>query len=419
MGTAVFLNVSGGGHVIATYGLVGELVRRGERVVYYEAPHFRADLEALGAEFRETPPFRPYAGPLTRNGFHHELDLAPILTWWAMEWIPQLLEPIRALEPDYIVHDSLCVWGKTIARLLRIPAVCSVHTPAFNWRLALSSGRYWRDMPSMFRMSFRTLQGFRSIERQFRRTYGLPRTSFMDTLTNRQPVNICHTPRELQPHDHLLDDTYHFIGSVHTRPTQGRSTFPMDRLREPLIYIGFGTICDPGPAFFRTCIEAFRGLDYQVVMILSASTTRVDLGEIPDNFIVWSLAHDGMAPQLDILPRASLFVMNGGMGGAREAAWNGVPMIAVGTTFETYTISERIEQQGAGVHLLPTVSADALRSAALNVLSSPSYAAQSVRIGTACRNAGGAKRGADVILDYVKGRQPAVSAQPVVRRGVS
>lgn len=419
MGTAVFLNVSGGGHVIATYGLVGELVRRGERVVYYEAPHFRADLEALGAEFRETPPFRPYAGPLTRNRFHHELDLAPILTWWAMEWIPQLLGPIRALEPDYIVHDSLCIWGKTIARLLDIPAVCSIHTPAFIWRLALSSGRYWRDMPSMFRMSFRTLRGFRNIERQFRRTYSLPRTSFMDTLTNRQPVNICHTPRELQPHDHLFDDTYHFIGSVHTRPTQSSSTFPMDRLREPLIYIGFGTICDPGPVFFRTCVEAFRGLEYQVVIILSASTTRDDLGEIPDNFIVWSLAHDGMAPQLDILPRASLFVMNGGMGGAREAAWNGVPMIAVGTTFETYTISERIEQQGAGVNLPPTVSADALRRAALKVLASPSYAAHSVRIGNACRTAGGAKRGADVILDYVKGRQPAVSAQPVVRRGVS
>jgi MGT family glycosyltransferase len=405
MGKALFLNVSGGGHVIATYGLVGELVRRGEEVIYYEAPQYREDLEALGATFLPTPPFRHYTGPLTRDRFHHELDLAPILTWWAMEWIPQLLGPIREMKPDYIVHDSLCVWGKAIARIVGIPAVCSIHTPAFSWRVALASGRFRRDMPSMFRTSFRAMRGFRSIERELRRTWSLPRTSYMDTLTNRQPVNICHTPRELQPHDDLLDDSYHFIASVHTRPTQGRGSFPLDRLREPRIYIGFGTICDPGPGFFRNCVAAFRGLEHQVVMILSASTKRSDLGEIPENFLVWSLAEDGMAPQLDILPRTSLFVMNGGMGGAREAAWHGVPMLAVGTTFETHMISERIEKQGAGIHLPPAVAPDELRAAALRVLSDPSYRTNSARIGEACRAAGGAVRGADIILDYVGERR--------------
>lgn len=402
MGTGVFFNVSGGGHVIATYGLVGELVRRGERIVYYEAPHFQADLEALGAEFRHTPPFRHYTGPLTRDRFHHEVDLAPILTWWAMEWVPQLLEPIRSLQPDYIVHDSLCVWGRTIAHLLGVPGVSSVHTPAFNWSFALSSRRYWRDMPALFARSYDTLKGFRQIEREFRRTYGLPRTTYMDTITNRQPVNLCHTPRELQPFDHVFDDTYHFIGSVHTRPTQGRSTFPMDRLQEKIIYIGFGTICDPGPVFFRNCLQAFHGLGYQVVMILSASTSRTDLGEVPDDFLVWSLATDGMAPQLEILPRASLFVMNGGMGGAREAAWNGVPMVAVGTTFETHAISQRIAEQGAGVQLSPTATPAELRAAAQEVLSRASYRESSIRIGQACRNAGGASKGADLILDHAR-----------------
>lgn len=407
MSTGVFLNVSGGGHVIATYGLVGELIRRGERIVYYEAPHFKTDLEALGAEFRPNPPFRPYSGPLTGNRFHHELDLAPILTWWAMEWVPQLLAPIRQLKPDYIVHDSLCIWGKTIARLLNVPAISSVHTPAFNWRFALSSGRYWKDMPSMLQMGYRTLEGFRTIEREFRRTYDLPRTTYMDTITNRQPVNLCHTPRELQPFDHVFDESYHFIGSVHTRPTQGNSTFPMDRLGDRIIYIGFGTICDPGPTFFRNCLRAFHGLGYQVVMILSASTTREDLGEIPDDFLVWSLATDGMAPQLEILPRASLFVMNGGMGGAREAAWNGVPMVAVGTTFETHSISARIADQGAGVQVEPDATPEQLRTAAMTVLSTPSYREHSARIGEACRTAGGAIRGVDLILDHAKRNRPA------------
>ncbi|HEX8620259.1 MAG TPA: nucleotide disphospho-sugar-binding domain-containing protein [Thermoanaerobaculia bacterium] len=400
MGKGVFLNVSGGGHVIATYGLVAELVRRGEKLLYFEAPPFQQDIEALGAEFRSYPPIRPYTGPLAGSRFHHELDLAPILTWCALEWIPQIIDQVREFEPDYIVHDSLCIWGRVIAHVLQIPAICSVHTPAFRWRLALASGKFWRDMPEMFLRSRKSLQYFRTLERQLRATYDLPRMGYMQTFTNPQPVNICHTPRELQPHDHLLDDTYHFIASVHTRPNSEKPAFPMERLRDKLIYIGFGTICDPGPQFYRNCLEAFRDLDYQVLLTLSASTKPADLGPVPDNFLVWSVAEQGLAPQLDILPRTSLFVMNGGMGGSREAAWNAVPMLAFGTTFETYSIAERIEEQGAGLALPPDAAPARIREAALRVLSDPSFKANSARIGDACRAAGGAERGADLILNH-------------------
>jgi MGT family glycosyltransferase len=400
MGRAVFLNVSGGGHVIATYGLVAELVRRGEEVIYYEVPHFKEDIEALGATYRPMPPISPYQGALCGYPFHHELDLAVILTWSALELIPKLIDEIRELKPDYIVHDSLCLWGKIIAQRLGIPAACSIHTPAVNLRSVLASGRLWKDMPSMLRRSYRSMKGFCELEKSLRSSYGLKRLSFLETISNPQPVNICHTPRELQPHGEWFGSSYYFVGSVHTRPNQEKSHFPVDRLAEKIIYIGFGTICDPGPAFFRNCVTAFRGLDCQVVMILSHSTVPEDLGEIPDNFIVWSLRLDGLAPQLDILPRASLFVMNGGMGGARESAWHGVPMLAIPTTFETYTISQRIQEQGAGRALPPDAPPESLRQSALAVLADPAYQTNSRRIGEACRTAGGAVRAADVILDY-------------------
>lgn len=400
MGRAVFLNVSGGGHVIATYGLVAELVRRGEEVIYYEAPHFKEDIEALGAAYRPMPPIQAYTGKLCGYPFHHELDLAVILTWSALELIPQLLDEIRALKPDYIVHDSLCLWGKIIARLLQVPAVCSIHTPAFNLCSAISSARLWRDLPQMLWRSSASLKGWCQLEHTLRGRYGLPPISFIETISNPQPVNICHTPRELQPHDTCFDQAYHFVGSVHERPNQEKSSFPLDRLGEKIIYIGFGTICDPGPAFFRNCLEAFRDCGRQVVMILSHSTGHEDLADVPDNFIVWSLRSDGLAPQLDIMPRAELFVMNGGMGGAREGAWHGVPLLAIPTTFETYSISKRIEAQGAGLCLPPTATPQQLRESAQAILADPSYRDNSRRIGEACRTAGGAVRAADLILAH-------------------
>jgi MGT family glycosyltransferase len=400
MGRGIFLNVSGGGHVIATYGLVGELVQRGERIIYYEAPRFQAEIEALGAEFRPYPAILPYPGPRADYPYHHELDLPPILTWCALQWIPQLLNPIRAAAPDYIVHDSLCVWGRVIAQILGVPAFCSVHTPALNWPTILRHSRYWRDLPRMAVRSFASLRYFRTLSRELRDTYGVSRAGFVDLLSNVQPDTICHAPRELQPHGESFGAGYHFIGSVHTRPTTGgtRSRFPMEKLVEPFIYVGFGTICDPGPAFFRNCVRAFGGLDMQVVLILSASTTPEDLGEVPANVIVWSLARDGLAPQLEILPRASLFVMNGGNGGARESAWFGVPMIAVPTTFETDTISMRIAAQGAGIRIVPgAATPQRLLGAARAILADPSYRRSSARIGDACRAAGGSRYAADLI----------------------
>jgi hypothetical protein len=110
MARAVFLNVSGGGHVIATYGLVAELVKRGDAVVYFEAERYRKDIEALGAAFRAYPDFpAPYSGPMARWRFHHEIDLPPVLCWWTLKWFPEVLERVRSGRT--ILSTTRCVSG--------------------------------------------------------------------------------------------------------------------------------------------------------------------------------------------------------------------------------------------------------------------------------------------------------------------
>jgi MGT family glycosyltransferase len=406
MAKGVFLNVCGGGHVIATYGMVAELVRRGDEVVYFETERFRKDIEALGASFRPYPDVpKPYTGPMARWRFHHELDLPTVLCHWTLAWYPALLERVRAERPDYIVHDSLCIWGKLIAAQLGVPGICSVHTPAFNLRMRIACA-IRKDLPMVLARGALPALGFRRLAHEFRQRHGV-RLSGIETYTNAQPVNICHAPRELQPYDHLFDESYHFIGSVHHRPNEAQSSFDMSGLKKEIIYIGFGTICDPGPQFFRNCLAAFADIDMQVVMLLSASTTPEDLGDVPDNFIVWSVDRDGLVPQLEILPRAKLFVMNGGMGGARESAWFGVPMLAIPTTFETDLISTRIEQQGAGIRRPVDANPLDLRAAAKRLMSTEGYAQESARIGDACRRAGGAKRAVDVLKAFVADGVPA------------
>jgi MGT family glycosyltransferase len=166
--------------------------------------------------------------------------------------------------------------------------------------------------------------------------------------------------------------------------------------------VGFGTICDPGKAFFLNCLRGLSGLGRQVVLILSDSTMPEDLGVVPKNVIVWSVRQDGLAPQMEILTRAALFVMNGGTGGSREASWHGVPVVAVPTTFETHQVSTRIAQTGMGVVISPVASVRRISRAARQVLGNERFSYHAREVGDACRSAGGAKRSADLVLEYLR-----------------
>jgi MGT family glycosyltransferase len=401
----VFFNVSAAGHVIPTFGLVAELVNRGQEVIYFEAPPFQAELEAFGASFRSYPSIRPYEGSFAGLPFHNELDLAPVLTWCALEWLPSLLEQVAKEKPDYIIHDSLSLWGKLVAHLLNIPAVCVIATAALNAENTLEQPNYLSDAPGLDLETLPSLTYFNELEQELREKYATPPITFMDTFTNRQDLNICYLPRELQPGVEKFDSSFHFVGPCDPVRATVKHDFDFDLLTDdPLIFISFGSIHDPGIDVFRHCIQAFKDERVQVLMLLSPNMERDVLGEFPDNFLI---RNTGTVPQLEILERTDLFIMHGAGGAARESAWRSVPMVAIPQTFEQDMISRRIEALGAGVRLPQSeVTSHSLRETATRILSETSYRDQSCRLGEACRNAGGAKLAVDEIFRYVKSVLP-------------
>ena len=402
MSTAVFMNVSGGGHVIATYGLVKELVDRGETVHYFEDRLFQNDIEALGAIFHPMPQAQRLDLQPLGDPFHHELDLAVAMVWCAKSFIPNLLPQVKKLNPDYLVHDSLCLWGRIIALQLKIPGICSVHPPAFNLKAAFLSFRMWKDAPKMLFLWQKIKGHFKQLKAELETTYNLEPIGFYDSFTNPQGLTICHLPEELQPFRKCFDKRFHFVGSVHRRPSKALTKFKLNELKSGLIYVGFGTICDPGPEFFKTCINALSKIDRQAIVILSHSTSKENLGPVPENIQLWSLKDDGMAPQMDILPLASLFIMNGGTGGSRESCWFGVPMLAIPTTFETECVSLQMKKMGAGLVLDKGCTEFEVSMAIQELLQNPSYAKRSRYIGDQCKKSGGAQRATDLILNYVE-----------------
>lgn len=394
------MNVSAAGHVIPTFGLVAELVRRGEEVIYYEVSHFQKEIETFGASFRCYPPLSPETAPPAYN----EVSLVSSLTWCAREMLPALLESVREEKPDCIIHDSLCLWGRLVAQLLNIPAVNSIATAAFTAQSFYECPRLRKKLPRLLKEAAVSMKHYRQYQRELRKTYGVSPIKFIDTFTNLEPLNICYLPPELQPYSDKFDERFHFVGPCNPQRAV-EYDFPMEQLQaDKLILISFGNIHDPGLAFYRSCLEAFGSIDAQVIMLLSPATDASLLGYLPENFII---RPTGTVPQLKILERASLFIMHGAGGGTREAVWYSVPMIAVPQTYEQEMISCHIEKQGAGIMILPEeVNPERLRQTALQILDDSSFWANSARLGNACRAAGGAQRAVDEILRYVYGTTP-------------
>ncbi|WP_327019876.1 nucleotide disphospho-sugar-binding domain-containing protein, partial [Cylindrospermopsis raciborskii] len=232
-----------------------------------------------------------------------------------------------------------------------------------------------------------------------RSTYGLPPIKFVDTFTNIESLNLCYLPPELQPYRNKFDERFHFIGPCN--PVRGiEYDFPIERLeKDKVILISFGSIHDPGMPFYRDCIQAFGNTDAQVVMILSPMVDLRILGDIPENIIV---RPTGTVPQLKILERASLFIMHGAGGGAREAVWYSVPMIAIPQTYEQEIISRKIQEQGAGIMMmLEDITVENLQQTAQRIFDDNSFRLNSGLLGDACRAAGGVKRAVNEIWRYV------------------
>ena len=126
-----------------------------------------------------------------------------------------------------------------------------------------------------------------------------------------------------------------------------------------------------------------------------------------------------------LLPRASVFVSNGGWGGVSAALSAGVPVVvAPGTAADKPEVGRRVARARAGVDLKrrrpsPTAVAAGVRT----VLSDPRYADRARALQDELTAAGGAQRAADLVEELVRTRRPghvsvaAAAADGTVRPG--
>lgn len=371
---AVF-NVPMAGHVIPTLAVVRELVSRGHRVSYAVTAEFADDVRAVGASpvLYEAP--EPGEAP---EDMVVGVTQAVIVNVAAL---PQLEAAFGTDVPDVVLSDVYAWAGPLLAARWGVPAV----------QLAPTHIPYDGAVREFFGLEdIAQIPGFPELAGALEE-FGVP--GGVHALTLAPPRTVAFFPRSFQrrPETVKAGEVWWVGPAISDRAFQGRWQRPEGD--KPVLYVSLGSQFNRRPEFYRSCMEAFEGSGWHVVMSVGAEPAEAGLGPVADGFEVHA-----NVPQLDVLAAASVFVTHGGMGSLMEAFSLGVPVVVVPQMAEQRVNAGQVEELGVGRHLpREQATAEALREAVRTLVDDRRVASAVARLRQEISAAGGAAAAADVV----------------------
>ncbi|CAM2801776.1 macrolide family glycosyltransferase [Saccharomonospora xinjiangensis] len=382
MSHILMVTVGAHGHVNPHLPVLAELVERGHRVTVAVPESFAEVAASSGA----TPLIISSDLPDQSRGEQWPDGGVEAMDLFLAEGqgvLPQLETALASAAPDAVLYDIGGYAGRALAHRWDLPLL-QLSPSMVAWR------GYEEDMAEA--LAFLDTTEGAAYRRRFDRWLAdLGIDCDGDTFTGRPPRCAVLIPKAMQPNADRVDESvYTFVGpALDRRKHQGGWPKP-DR---PLLLVSLGSAYTDRPDFYRACIEAFGGLDWQVVISIGQYVETSALGPVPSNIELhrW-------VPQLAVLEHASAFVTHAGMGGCSEGLYHGVPMVAVPQAVDQFLNAQRLTEIGVGVHLPASeVTAESLRRAVLSVADSAEVADALVSCRAESRRAGGAGAAADIV----------------------
>ena len=125
--------------------------------------------------------------------------------------------------------------------------------------------------------------------------------------------------------------------------------FPWQTVAEdqPLIYCSFGSqshLIDGSRQFFQTVIDAMAARPDWQLILTTGSLSVTEFKNVPENVILVK-----MAPQIEVLQRASLMITHGGFNSVKECIYFNVPMICFPVIRDHPAIAARVAYHRLGL----------------------------------------------------------------------
>ncbi|MGF1426763.1 macrolide family glycosyltransferase [Kitasatospora sp. LaBMicrA B282] len=395
MAHIAFFSVAAHGHVSPTLGIVEELVARGHRVTYFTTGEFAEPLRRLGAEVCRYD-LAAAAGGSPRAFADNDPSALPLFfLHGSAERIALAERQFAGGRPDLVVYDNTVPFaGRALARRWGCRAV--------QFFPSLASSRGYALMDAMLARTGRSAAHAANSAQFDRRLgaflaeVGLAGTSAAEFMDFEEELNLAFLPRSFQPEQAAFGPHYRFVGpSLGGREAQGSWQRPADD--RPVVLVSLGTVFNRATEFYRSCLAAFEGSEFAVVMSIGARTDPASLGTLPANVEV----HRSV-PQLSVLAQAAAFVSHGGMGSTMEALALGTPMVVVPQMVEQELIADRVVELTLGQRLDPAaITPAALLAAVRTVGRDPRIADRLARMRRELRAAGGAAAAAEAIEEHL------------------
>ncbi|MEU3600173.1 macrolide family glycosyltransferase [Streptomyces sp. NPDC006798] len=373
-------------HVLPSLEIIRELVARGHRVTYANDPAVARLIEPTGAELV------PFSSGLPVGDNEWPEDPIAAMTLFledAIRALPELRAVYDRDPADLYLYDIGSYAARVIAESQGRPLVQL--SPTFvGWDgYAEEVGAHIWALPGA--------DAYRAKFLEWLAGSGAT-TSDMDAFCGHPSRALALISRAMQPNADRVDEkAVTFVGpcfALTGQATDQAAVWSRPADAENVLLISLGSADTRHPGFYRACLTAYGDLPgWQVILQIGKYTDPAELGEIPSNVEV----HDWV-PQRAILGQADAFVTHAGMGGCGEGLLAGVPMIAVPRTTEQEMNADRLVALGVARRLdPPSATPEALRTALLDLTSSPATAARSAELRTSAKSEGGTPRAADLI----------------------
>ena len=214
--------------------------------------------------------------------------------------------------------------------------------------------------------------------------------------TSCELATITQTPKEFDFPIPELPPGFHYAGPLHDNEGREPIPFSWEKLTgKSLIYASMGTLVNGLKSVYRTILEAVSEFpEMQMVLSVGRNVDPNDLGPLPANTIVVPIA-----PQIELLKRATLCITHAGLNTTLEALAQGVPLVAIPIGYDQPGVANRIAYHGVGEFVeLSELSKQRLSELIAKVISNPSYRDKARWFQNVLRE----RRGVDVAADIIE-----------------
>ncbi|WP_371633724.1 glycosyl transferase [Streptomyces sp. NBC_01259] len=379
------IGVSAVSHVLPSLEVIRELVARGHRVTYANGPTVADRIKATGAELV------PCATVLPADNIWPDDPIAAMSLFFedSVQALPQLRAFYDEDPADLYLYDIGAYAARALAESQNRPLM-QLSPTIVGWE------SYGEDVAAQL-WKLPGADAYRAGFSRWLAECGATTTD-MDVFCSRPANTLALIPRAMQPHGDDVDtDTVTFVGSC-TGPRDGEQAWTRPADAERVLLVSLGSAYTDRPEFYRQCLAAYGDLPgWHVVLQVGRHTDRRELGDIPSNVEVHS-----WVPQPAILEQADAFVTHAGMGGSSEGLFAGVPMIAVPQGVDQFMNADRLVELGVARRIdTEDATADALRTALVELVDDPTVARRSARLRAEVRSEGGTMRAADLIEELL------------------